>query len=57
MTWLGRLGTGEGGKSEGLAENQRDLDEAGQRGEAPMQGLTTQDLEKFHLHAKSVRGS
>ena len=57
MTWLERLGMGEGEKSRGLAEDQGDLDEAGQRGEAPMQVPTTQDFEKFHVHAKSVRGS
>jgi len=51
MTWLGRLGMGKGEKSKGLAEDQGDPDEAGQRDEA------TQDFEKFHVHAKSVRGS
>ena len=45
------------GSSRGLAEDQGDLDEAGQRGEAPTQVPTTQDFEKFHVHAKSVRGS
>ena len=57
MTWLERLGMGEGEKSRGLAEDQGDLDEAGQRGEAPTQVPTTQDFEKFHVYAKSVRGS
>lgn len=51
----GEVGDGGGEESKGLAEDRGDPDEAGQRSEARTQGLTTQDFEKFHLHAKSQK--
>lgn len=52
---VGEVGDGGGEKSKGLAEDRGGPDEAGQRGEARTQGLTMQDFEKFHLHAKSLK--